>query len=77
MLSSTPSVFSIATSLGTARLGPELLSEIAEVTGGRSFTLDNPSEIPMPPNESGSNYGTNTWSGIAQRIPLTTVSGAR
>ena len=29
------------------RLGPELLSEIAEVTGGRSFHLDNPNELPI------------------------------
>jgi Ca-activated chloride channel family protein len=29
------------------RLGPELLSEIAEVTGGRSFNLDNPNELPI------------------------------
>jgi hypothetical protein len=26
--------------------GPELLSEIAEPTGGRAFTLDNPREMP-------------------------------
>ena len=29
------------------RLGPELLSEIAEITGGRSFNLDNPNELPV------------------------------
>ena len=29
------------------RLGPELLSEIAEVTGGRSIQLDNPDELPI------------------------------
>ena len=28
------------------RLGPELLSEISEVTGGRSFTIDNPNDLP-------------------------------
>jgi Ca-activated chloride channel homolog len=28
------------------RLGPELLSEVSEVTGGRSFTIDNPNDLP-------------------------------
>lgn len=28
------------------RLGPELLSEVAGVTGGRSFTIDNPNDLP-------------------------------
>jgi len=28
------------------RLGPELLSEISEVTGGRCFTVDNPNDLP-------------------------------
>jgi len=27
------------------RLGPELLSEISELTGGRSFTVDNPNDL--------------------------------
>jgi Ca-activated chloride channel homolog len=27
------------------RLGPELLSEITEVTGGRAFTIDNPNDL--------------------------------
>jgi Ca-activated chloride channel family protein len=27
------------------RLGPELLSDIAEVTGGQAFTLDNPNDL--------------------------------
>ncbi len=27
------------------RLGPELLSNIAEITGGRAFTLDNPNDL--------------------------------
>jgi len=27
-------------------LGPQLLSEVAEVTGGRSFTIDNPNDLP-------------------------------
>lgn len=28
------------------RLGPQLLSDIAEVTGGQAFTLDNPNDLP-------------------------------
>jgi Ca-activated chloride channel family protein len=28
------------------KLGPELLSEVSEVTGGRSFTVDNPNDLP-------------------------------
>lgn len=28
------------------RLGPELLNDIAEVTGGQAFTLDNPNDLP-------------------------------
>jgi Ca-activated chloride channel family protein len=28
------------------RLGPQLLSDISEVTGGRSFTIDNPNDLP-------------------------------
>jgi Ca-activated chloride channel homolog len=28
------------------RLGPELMSEISAVTGGRSFTIDNPNDLP-------------------------------
>ena len=28
------------------RLGPELLNNIAEVTGGQAFTLDNPNDLP-------------------------------
>jgi len=29
------------------RLGPELLSEISEVTGARCYTLDNPNDLPV------------------------------
>jgi Ca-activated chloride channel homolog len=29
------------------RLGPALLRDISEVTGGRSYTLDNPNELPQ------------------------------
>jgi Ca-activated chloride channel family protein len=29
------------------RLGPELLADISEVTGARSYTLDNPNDLPM------------------------------
>jgi Ca-activated chloride channel family protein len=29
------------------RLGPELLTEISEVTGGRCYTLDNPNDLPV------------------------------
>jgi Ca-activated chloride channel family protein len=28
------------------RLGPQLLNDIAEVTGGQAFTLDNPNDLP-------------------------------
>ena len=28
------------------KLGPELLSELSEVTGGRGFTIDNPNDLP-------------------------------
>jgi Ca-activated chloride channel family protein len=28
------------------RLGPQLLSEISQVTGGRTFTIDNPNDLP-------------------------------
>ncbi len=28
------------------RLGPQLLGEISEVTGGRAFTIDNPNDLP-------------------------------
>jgi Ca-activated chloride channel homolog len=28
------------------KLGPELLNEMSEVTGGRSFTIDNPNDLP-------------------------------
>jgi len=28
------------------RLGPDLLSDISQVTGGRSFTIDNPKDLP-------------------------------
>jgi Ca-activated chloride channel family protein len=28
------------------RLGPQLLSEISEATGGRTFTIDNPNDLP-------------------------------
>jgi Ca-activated chloride channel family protein len=28
------------------RLGPELLSEVSEITGGRTFTIDNPNDLP-------------------------------
>ena len=27
------------------RLGPQLLSEITELTGGRAFTIDNPNDL--------------------------------
>ena len=29
------------------RLGPALLKDVSEVTGGRSYTLDNPNELPQ------------------------------
>jgi len=35
------------------RLGPELLGEIAEVTGGRSFNLDNPTDLPIVAEQIG------------------------
>ena len=28
------------------RLGPQLLSEVSEATGGRTFTIDNPNDLP-------------------------------
>jgi Ca-activated chloride channel homolog len=28
------------------RLGPQLLSEVSQVTGGRTFTIDNPNDLP-------------------------------
>jgi len=28
------------------RLGPQLLSDIAELTGGRAFSIDNPNDLP-------------------------------
>jgi Ca-activated chloride channel family protein len=35
------------------RLGPELLSEIAEVTGGRSFNIGNPTDLPIVAEQIG------------------------
>lgn len=35
------------------RLGPQLLSEISEVTGGRAFTIDNPNDLPDVANKIG------------------------
>lgn len=35
------------------RLGPGLLSEISELTGGRSFTIDNPKDLPEAANKIG------------------------
>ena len=35
------------------KMGPELLSEITEVTGGRAFTLDNPNSLPDVANKIG------------------------
>jgi Ca-activated chloride channel family protein len=38
-------IFDFYASSQEERLGPELLSEITEVTGGRTFTIDSPSEL--------------------------------
>ena len=38
-------MFDFSPSTPEERLGPELLSEITEVTGGRTFTIDSPSEL--------------------------------
>ena len=35
------------------RLGPQLLSEVSEVTGGRAFTIDNPNDLPDVANKIG------------------------
>jgi Ca-activated chloride channel family protein len=35
------------------KLGPQLLSEISGVTGGRAFTLDNPNDLPAVAGEIG------------------------
>jgi Ca-activated chloride channel family protein len=35
------------------RMGPELLNEISEVTGGRAFTIDNPNSLPEVANKIG------------------------
>ena len=35
------------------RLGPGLLGEISELTGGRSFTIDNPKDLPEAANKIG------------------------
>jgi len=36
----------IAMSHSGGALGPSLLANIAQVTGGRAFTLENPNEMP-------------------------------
>ncbi|MDP9269173.1 MAG: VWA domain-containing protein [Acidobacteriota bacterium] len=38
-------IFDFSPNTPEERLGPELLSEITEVTGGRTFTIDSPSEL--------------------------------
>ena len=35
------------------RLGPELMSDLAEATGGIAFTLDNPNDLPAVANQIG------------------------
>lgn len=35
------------------RLGPQLMSDLAESTGGMSFTLDNPNDLPLVANQIG------------------------
>jgi len=42
------------------RLGPALLSDIAELTGGRSFTIDNPNDLADVATKMASNLETNT-----------------
>lgn len=36
------------------RLGPTLLTDVSEVTGGRCFTIDNPGELPVTAGKIGS-----------------------
>jgi Ca-activated chloride channel homolog len=38
-------VFSINSQVPEEREGPELLSQVTKVTGGRTFTIDNPNEL--------------------------------
>lgn len=35
------------------RLGPQLMSDLAQATGGQSFTLDNPNDLPLVANQIG------------------------
>jgi len=35
------------------RLGPQLMSDLADSTGGMSFTLDNPNDLPLVANQIG------------------------
>ena len=42
------------------RLGPQLLSDITELTGGRAFTIDNPNDL--------GRCGDENWRGAAQSV---------
>ena len=49
------------------RLGPQLLSDITELTGGRTFTIDNPNDLAMWPPKSASNCAISMcWDTVQQ-----------
>ena len=52
------------------RLGPELLSEIAETTGGRAFILDNLGEMPLLARRIGTELRTQYVLGYHPDNPL-------
>ena len=51
------------------REGPELLTEISEVTGGRTFAIGSPTSWRMWPPRLASNCATSMCSDIVQRNP--------
>ena len=59
------------------RLGPQLLDDIAQITGGRAFTVENPNAWRMLPKRSALSSATSMCSVTAPRILRTMESGIR
>ena len=59
------------------RIGPALLSEITELTGGRAFTIDNPNDLADVATKMVLSYETNMSSATVRRIRRAMASGTR
>ena len=59
------------------QLGPELLSEVTDITGGRAFTIDNPNDLADVATKIGIELRNQYVIGYRPNNPATMANGVK